>query len=103
MASIYSQGSQRGQGGDWGWVERSVLRKELAEVAFSLKPGERSSVIETPQACYIMLVEETKPAHVKPLNEIREEIEKSLLVAERSRLAAQYIDKLKQKTFIRYF
>src|ERR1017187_4375741 len=38
MASIYSQGSQQHQGGDWGWVERSVLRKELGDVAFSLAP-----------------------------------------------------------------
>src|SRR5258705_7073515 len=55
MATVYSQGSQRKDGGDWGWVERSVLRKELADVAFSLKPGERSGVIELPDACYLML------------------------------------------------
>ena len=48
MASVYSQGSQRKQGGDWGWVERSVLRKELADVAFALKPGQVSDVIDTP-------------------------------------------------------
>ena len=29
MAGVYSQG--RNPGGDWGWVERSVLRKELAQ------------------------------------------------------------------------
>src|SRR6266403_1797231 len=45
MAKVYSQGSQRKEGGDWGWVEKSVLRKELAEVAFALKPGEHSGVI----------------------------------------------------------
>ena len=48
MASVYSQGSQQHQGGDWGWVQRSVLRKELADVAFTLKPGQVSDVIETP-------------------------------------------------------
>ena len=57
MASVYSQGSQHNQGGDWGWVERSVFRKELADVAFTLKPGQVSDVIDTPQACYLMLVE----------------------------------------------
>lgn len=103
MASVYSQGSQRGQQGDWGWVERSVLRKELSDVAFTLKAGERSSVIETPKACYLMLVEEAKPAHVRPLGEVRDEIEKNLLVAERARLDQLYTDKLKKKTFVRYF
>jgi peptidyl-prolyl cis-trans isomerase SurA len=103
MASVYSQGSQRGQGGDWGWADRSTLRKELADVAFTLKPGEISPVIETKSSCFIMLVEETKPAHVRPLNEIRDEIEKNLMVDERARLAKQYADKLKKKTFVRYF
>src|SRR5262245_40295315 len=76
MATIYSQGSQRREGGDWGWVERSVLRKELAEVAFTLKPGAQSDVIDTPDACYIMLVEDTKQSHYKPLNEVRDQIER---------------------------
>jgi len=103
MASIYSQGSQARQQGEWDWVEKSVLRKELADVAFSLKPGEQSGVIETPGAFYIMLVEDKHEAHVKPLPEVRDEIEKLLLGKERSRLQQAWIDKLKKKTFIREF
>jgi len=103
MATVYSQGSQRNQGGDWGWIERKVLRKELSDVAFSLKPAEMSGVIETPEACYLMLVEEKRAAHVKPLPEVQDEIEKILLTQERSRLQKQYVDRLKKKTFVRYF
>lgn len=103
MARIYSEGSQRGSGGDWGWVERSVLRKDLAEVAFSLEPGQRSGVIATDEACFIMLVEDQKTADVQPLAEVSEEIEKILLAEERSRLENKYIDRLKSKQFIRYF
>ncbi len=103
MAGIYSQGSQRSQGGDWGWVERSVLRKELAEVAFSLKPGELSGIIDTPRAIYLMLVEDHRSAHSKPLAEVQSEIERNLVTQERERLQRQYIDKLRKKTFVRYF
>jgi parvulin-like peptidyl-prolyl isomerase len=103
MATVYSTGSQRGEGGDWGWGTRSSLRKELADVAFTLKAGESSPVIETENACFIMLVEEVKTAHVRPLNEVRDEIEKNLAIEEQSRLADQYIGKLKKKTFVRYF
>ncbi len=101
MAAVYSQGSQRA--GDWGWVEKSVLRKELADVAFSLKPGDRSGVIETPDSCYLMLVEDTRPAHFKALAEVRDQIEKNLLLEERNRLEKQWIERLKKKTFFRYF
>jgi parvulin-like peptidyl-prolyl isomerase len=103
MASVYSQGSQRSQGGDWGWVERSVLRKQLAEVAFALKPGQVSDVIDTPEACYLMLVEQTRPAHVKPLNEVRDEVEITLRSTTQKQLEQHWIAQLKKKTFIRLF
>ena len=103
MASVYSQGSQRSQGGDWGWVERSVLRKELADTAFTLKPGQVSDVIETPEACYLMLVEQTRPAHVKLLSEVRDDVEATLRTQEQKQLEQQWIEKLKKKAFIRLF
>ena len=103
MAMVYSTGSQRNEGGAWGWVERSVLRKDLADVAFSLEPGKLSDVIETPDECYLMLVEDKRPAHIRPLSEVRDEIEKTLLVEERARLQKQWLERLKAKTFVRYF
>ncbi len=103
MASVYSQGSQRSAGGDWGWVEKSVLKKELAEIAFSLKPGQRSEVIELPEACYLMLVEDARAARVRPLSDIREEIERTLLLEQRAVTQKRYVEKLRHKTFVRFF
>ncbi len=103
MASIYSQGAQRTQGGDWGWADRSVLRQELVDVAFGLKAGELSDVIETPQALFIMLVEAKRTGHNKPIAEVRDEIEETLLKQEREKLQAKYLEKLKKKTFVRQF
>jgi len=103
MASVYSQGSKRNEGGDWGWVERRVLRQELAGPAFTLKPGELSETIETPEAIYLMLVEDKRSAHRKPLADVRTEIERRLLTEEQNRLRKQYIDRLKKKTYVRYF
>ncbi len=103
MASVYSDGSQRAEGGDWKWVERSVLRKELADVAFKLPKGGRSDVIDTPESIYLMLVEDVRPAHVRPLSEVREEIEKTLIGQEQTRLRKKWTEKLKTKAFVRYF
>jgi parvulin-like peptidyl-prolyl isomerase len=103
MATIYSQGSQHKEGGDWGWWETAKLRKELVEAAAALKAGERSEVIETPDACYIMLVEEKRPTHFKSLGEVRDQIEKSFLLEEQRRLEKQWVERLKKKTFHKYF
>jgi peptidyl-prolyl cis-trans isomerase SurA len=103
MAGVYSQGSQQHQGGDWGWVERSVLRKELGDVAFTLNKGQVSAPIDTPDSVYIMLVEDKATAHTKPLADVREDIEKTLQIQEQARLSKEWIEGLRKKTYVRYF
>jgi parvulin-like peptidyl-prolyl isomerase len=107
MANVYSH--NKTEGGDRGWYKKYsadgalVLRKELAEVAFSLKPGEVSNVVETPEALYLLMVDDRRPAHVKTLSEVHELIESELQRQERSRLLKQWIERLKKKTFVRHF
>ena len=60
-------------------------------------------VIELANGCYLMLVEEFRPTHVRSLPEVRDEIEKTLLLQERGRLYRQWIDRLKAKSFVIYF
>lgn len=103
MAALYSQDTLRNQGGDRGWTERSTLRKELADAAAALPAGQVSDVIQTPDACYLMWIEEKRPAHLKPLDDVRDDIEKTLRAQEQSRLEKQWIAKLKAKSFILYF
>ncbi len=103
MAVVYSQGTQRAQGGDWGWVERSLLRADLGAKAFTLKSGQQSDVVEATDGCYLMFVEEARPAHVKPLSEVRDEIESTLKSEESKRLRKRWIDRLKAKSFVRYY
>jgi parvulin-like peptidyl-prolyl isomerase len=102
MATVYSQGSQQREGGDEGWVERSVLRKDLASVAFSLPKGQVSEPIDMPDAVYILQVEDKNTAHARPLAEVRTDIEKTLRTQQQAMLEKQWIDGLKKKTFIRY-
>jgi peptidyl-prolyl cis-trans isomerase SurA len=110
MAKIHSDGPQRNTGGESGWAshdplhpERDTLRKELTEVAFSLKPGEKSRVIDLPDACWLMVVDDRRPAHLRPLSEVRDEIERALRINEASRLHKKWITRLKSKAFVRYF
>jgi len=45
MATIHSEGSQRSQGGDLGWLEVSQLSKGLSDTAASLQAGQHSAVM----------------------------------------------------------
>ena len=60
-------------------------------------------MIETSGECYLLMVDEVSTSHYKPLSEVREVIEKTLVTGERKRLEKQWIDRLKKKTFIQYF
>ncbi|MGP8198610.1 MAG: peptidylprolyl isomerase [Limisphaerales bacterium] len=103
MASVYTSGSKRAEGGERGWVDRSYFKSELAKVAFSLKAGQHSGVIELPEACYILMVEDVRPAHIKSLAESRDDIERTLKTREKDRLHKQWIERLKSKSFIEYY
>jgi peptidyl-prolyl cis-trans isomerase SurA len=103
MAGVYSSGSQRAEGGDRGWVDRTYFKAELATQAFSLKPGQHSGVIELPEGCYIMMVEDARLAHIRPLTEVRDDVERLLKAQESLRLYKDWIQRLKRKSFIQYY
>jgi peptidyl-prolyl cis-trans isomerase SurA len=103
MARERSSGSQKNEGGDYGWVDRSFFKPELAKVAFSLKAKQHSGVVELPEACYIMAVEDVRLSHVKTLSEVRAEIEQALKAEVKTRLRAQWIQRLKKKSFVQYY
>ncbi|HEY1790045.1 MAG TPA: peptidyl-prolyl cis-trans isomerase [Verrucomicrobiae bacterium] len=100
LASLYSQDPEQ-KGSDW--IETSVLRKELADAANALNPGETSGIIETSDECYILQVNGKRSAHVKPLNDVRSNIETTLRTQTQKDEERRWINNLKKKAFIRYF
>ena len=103
MARVYSEGKEAKEGGDWGWIGKDVLRKELNETAFSLKAGEHSRVIDTAEGYYILQVDDVKSAHAIPLSDVRDDIEKILLQQQRAKMQEDWVKDLRAKAYIRLF
>jgi peptidyl-prolyl cis-trans isomerase SurA len=101
LAQMYSEDSTNEMGGDWGWVERKTLNEGLAKVAFSLKTGEISPIIQLDNAYYILMVEQKKPAVTKPLSEVQGEIVQALTQEERLKGQEQWLRELREKAYIR--
>jgi parvulin-like peptidyl-prolyl isomerase len=101
LAQMYSEDPTNEAGGDWGWIERKTLNEDLAKVAFSLKPGEVSPVIPLDNAYYILMVEASKPASVKPLSEVQEEIVRKLVEEERLKAQERWLQTLRSKAYIK--
>lgn len=105
VADEYSDDARRFRGGDRGWIENkdADLRAELREVAFRLPAGSVSEVIDLEGALFIVKVEERESAQVKALKDVRAEIEAELLTLERERLQKSWVNRLRQKSFIRHY
>ena len=102
MAEMYSEDETTQQvGGDWGWIERNTLNEKLTNVAFSMRPGEVSPVIGIDNTYYIIMVEAKRNATIKPIGDVRDEIEKNLIQQERSKAQERWLDTLRQKAYIK--
>ena len=111
LAKKYSDYNRAGGGlfmDQGGWAEREGLKGELAEVAFTLRPGQSSGILSLPSAkgppaYYLLQVEEVKKATVTPLSSIRDAIEGTLQAAESEKVQKEWIDRLKRDAYIERF
>ncbi len=62
------------QGGDLGMFGKGVMAPEFEAAAFSLKQGEISEPVLTSFGYHIIRVDEIKPATIKPLAQVRDQL-----------------------------
>lgn len=86
MARTYSQDSRKDEGGDWGLQERATLSPEIADVAFALKVGSVSRVVDVSSTYMIIYCEAKQPGNQEPLEKVRPQIER-VITAEMGREA----------------
>ncbi|MFQ6077534.1 MAG: SurA N-terminal domain-containing protein [Thermodesulfobacteriota bacterium] len=96
LAEKYSEGPTAKKGGDLGYFPRGRMVKGFEDAAFSLKPGELSSVVRTQFGFHIIKLEDMKQERTQSLDEVRKSIESTLrdqesrVLAERSAEEAFY-------------
>ncbi|HXA08975.1 MAG TPA: peptidylprolyl isomerase [Chthoniobacterales bacterium] len=103
MAQMYSEDSTRDLGGDWGWIDDKTLSAPLSEVAFSLKPGEISKVVDIGGNHYILKVEARQGGEAKPLKDVRADIEGRLRQEQAQQLQEHWLASLRAKAYIKTF
>ena len=103
LARMYSEDSTQESYGDWGWIDRKKLNESLTKIAFGLKAGEMSKVIELGGTYYLLYCEAKKAATTKPLKDMHDEIEKALLQSERQQQQQDWLQKLRRKAYIKMY
>ena len=107
LARTYSEGSNKDQGGELGWVTQTgklAIRADLWPYISKLEPGQHTDVIPTSDGYYYILqIEDRKKSEVTPLEDVRQQIEQTI-INEQSQLRQQeWLDSLRAKAFIKMF
>jgi peptidyl-prolyl cis-trans isomerase SurA len=95
LARKRSEGSSSSDGGDLGFFKRGTMVPEFERVAFALKSGEVSEPVRTQFGWHVLKLEEIRKLGVKPLSEVRPEIEERLRRQQADRLTSQYMETLR--------
>jgi peptidyl-prolyl cis-trans isomerase SurA len=103
LAIRHSQEPRAREGGDWGWTEPRMLRKELDAALAGLKPGDVSEVVETDDTLYLLKLEERQSAGVASLAEVQDDLEQRLSREESERIYRAWVTQLRRQGYVRVF
>jgi peptidyl-prolyl cis-trans isomerase D len=90
LAKKYSEGPTKSSGGDLGYFTAGRMVKPFEDTAFKMKKGEISDLVRTRFGYHIIKVEDVKEARTKALDEVRDQISKTLLKTGSAELAHEY-------------
>ena len=85
------------QGGDLGSFSKGQMVPAFESVAFSLKPGEISGVVETQFGYHIIKVIDKKPAGTVPFNDAKKEIINYLKIQKIQQSISELVEKLRNE------
>jgi peptidyl-prolyl cis-trans isomerase D len=95
LAKKYSDDpGSKAQGGELGFIQHGATVPEFDKTAFALQPGQLSGVIRTQFGFHIIQQEEKQPAHVRPVEEVHDQILANLQQQAETQAAQQYAAKL---------
>ena len=103
MAKTYSQDSRAENKGEWDWMERKLMKPNMADAAFELKDGGVSKVIEDEAAFIIIYLDAKKLGTVTPLEKVRTDIEKMINAEKGKGEVDEWLNGLRKKATIRKF
>ncbi len=103
IAAKYSNAMSRVKGGNMGYLHKGRLEPFVDKVAFTLNPGEMSAIIEEDIGCYLVKVEDKKPARQLAFDDIKADLEKDLVKKTQDQRRSDLLKRLKDEADIKRF
>ena len=90
-----------GQGGSLGWFPPGEMVEEFEAIVFPMKPGQVSDVFRSVFGWHIATVHEMKPEGVRPLDDVKAQIEGALMREQQEKALEDYVDALRAKADVK--
>lgn len=103
LARKYSKDDSSAKGGDWGWYKKGELNPALDSKVFNMKIGEVTEPIEIGEMIFILKVEDKKAEGVQSIDDVREQIEWTIVEQNNKLTYQKWLESLRKKAFIKYF
>jgi len=100
LAKEFSECPSNIKGGDLGYFQRGKMVKPFEDVAFALKTGEISDIVETRFGYHLIKVVDKKPASVMSYEDVKDKIGEYLKNEKTSKELKGYIEELRKKAVI---
>ena len=100
LARLHSEDATAANGGDLGYIKRGQALPEFEEVIFTMKEGDISNVIRTPNGLHIVKVETFSIGSDRPFTDTKAEIERRLLQEKIEKRFQDWTMELKDRAFI---
>lgn len=99
-AKKYSHETHAASGGDLGFIQRGEMIKAFDEVLFGLSVGAISPVLETEIGYHVFFIEAKQAEKVRPLEEVKFEIEDTLFRIKSKERFTNWMKDLKDNAYI---
>ncbi len=103
IARDVSEDTRRARGGDWSWQRRTDLKDEFSEPLFALDKGQATQPILLPEGCYILYVEDRRYAGIKPIDDVREQIELILSQTMARQAEERWLERLRRNGYVKLY
>ncbi|HIE66342.1 MAG: peptidylprolyl isomerase [Nitrospira sp.] len=100
LVQKYSDGPEAQRGGDLGFFNKGDLAVPIGRVVFNLGEGEISPLVRTPMGFHIFKVQERQEGRLRPLEQVRPEIEEIVISEKREHLRRKWLDELWERSFV---
>ncbi len=103
LAKEFSQCPSNAKGGDLGYFQRGQMVPPFEQVAFALKPGAVSDIVETRFGYHLIKVIDKKAGATIPYKDVKDKLEQHLKQEKIQKEVTLYVEKLKEKAKVEKF